>query len=449
MATGFALWRTTMKDALLQISARQLRNRMAAGAVSAVDVTRACLTRIREREDIVQAWAWLDEKAALDAARARDAQRDAGEPLGPLFGVPVGVKDVIDTGGIPTENGCRSDAGRIPEQDASLVRKLRQAGAIVLGKTVTTELAFLHPSRTRNPHNPEHTPGGSSSGSAAAVADGMVPLAIGTQTGGSVNRPAAFCGVVGLKPTFDTISRSGVLAQSHSLDTVGVFARDPDSAALLLSALAARPSQPLKSFAADPVAPLGPDAVSFGFIKLPGWERADIEMRERVKQFCAMLGSRMVSIACPEEFHMAAHQRALVNAAEMAHHFGRYANDTHAADLGEETSDAIRQGREISAPDYLAALDYQSRLSGMVNAIFQQCDIIVCPPCLGAAPAGLASTGDSIFNGIWTMAGTPSINLPYGTAKNGLPLGVQLVARRGSDVRLLKAAHWIWLNYLH
>ena len=208
--------------------ARELRHKMAEGKLTVVAVTEACLAAIRAREPIIQAWEWLDEKGALDAAAALDAKRDQGAPLGPSFGLPIGVKDVIDTQGSPTENGCSFDAGRMPDADAEVVRKLKEADAFVLGKTVTTELAFLRPSRTCNLHNPGHTPGGSSAGSAAALADGMVPLAIGTQTGGSINRPAAFCGVVGFKPSFSAISRTKSFAN-------GAVLRSHKSAKMLIS----------------------------------------------------------------------------------------------------------------------------------------------------------------------------------------------------------------------
>ncbi|MBL8708208.1 MAG: amidase, partial [Rhodospirillaceae bacterium] len=222
---------------ILGLGAVELRDRLARGAVRAVEIAEASLAQIAATEPRVQAWAWLDGAHVLDQARSLDAHRSAGRPIGPLHGVPVALKDIIDTAGMPTANGTALDAGRVPTADAFVVERLKAAGAIIMGKTVTTELAFMHPGKTRNPHNPDHTPGGSSSGSAAAVAAGMVPLAIGTQTGGSVIRPASYCGVTGFKPSFGAIPRTGILTQSPSLDTVGVFARSPEDAALLAESL--------------------------------------------------------------------------------------------------------------------------------------------------------------------------------------------------------------------
>ncbi|HXK57085.1 MAG TPA: amidase, partial [Gammaproteobacteria bacterium] len=227
---------------LTALAAREL---LASGALSAVDLTRACLQRIAAREPVVQAWNCIDEDLALTRAGTLDRYRQTGGALGPLHGLPVGIKDIMDTGDLPTENGTRMDAGRRPADDAWLVARLRAAGAVIPGKTVTTECAYLAPAKTHNPHNPEHTPGGSSSGSAAAVACGMVPFAVGTQTGGSVIRPASYCGVVGFKPTFGLIPRTGVLRTSRHLDTVGTFARTIEDAALLADALAGQdPADP-------------------------------------------------------------------------------------------------------------------------------------------------------------------------------------------------------------
>lgn len=221
----------------LSLDAVTLRDRIASGDLSALEVTEACLARIAARDDVVRAWVWIDADHARAQARRLDGLRASGAPLGRLHGLPVGLKDVIDTAGLPTENGCPFDAGRVPEKDATIVTRLKAEGAVIMGKTVTTELAYMQPRQTTNPHNPAHTPGGSSSGSAAAVANGHVPLAVGTQTGGSVIRPASFCGVTGFKPSFGALPRTGVLMQSHTLDTLGVFAKDIEGAALLAEAL--------------------------------------------------------------------------------------------------------------------------------------------------------------------------------------------------------------------
>ena len=267
---------------LLALGAVALRERLASGALDALALVEACIARIEAREPDVGAWACFDPEFARHQARAMDGLRRSGRPIGALHGLPIALKDIIDTARMPTENGCKLDAGRVPSKDAWIVQRLKSAGAIILGKTVTTELAFMHPGKTRNPHNLGHTPGGSSSGSAAAVADGMVPLAIGTQTGGSVIRPASFCGVTGFKPTFGAIPRSGILMQSHSLDTVGVFAVDPMGAAMLADVLfGSDPADPASAPAPFPglqrtAAEAPPLPPVFAFLRPPGWHEGPV-----------------------------------------------------------------------------------------------------------------------------------------------------------------------------
>ena len=460
MYSGFALgWRKlsypdthsightfmTPDPQLPTLDAVDLRDRLATGALSAVELARACIARIEAREAEIEAWVWFDAEAVLQQAERLDSLRASGDPLGPLHGLPVGVKDVIDTAGIPTRNGCPIDAGRVPQADADVVVRLKAAGAIMFGKTVTTELAFLHPNKTRNPHNPRHTPGGSSSGSAAAVADGMIPLAIGTQTGGSVVRPASFCGITGFKPSLHAISRHGVLMQSHSLDTVGVFARDPGGAALLATALfegrptpAASSAERLHTALADRDRP-----PVLALMELPGWDRADRALREAFAAFRAQLGGCVIDADLPGVFGESAAHRAVINTAEMGHYYRRYL-EAGADKLGPPTRAAIEEGLQMPAHTYLAALAHQDALGAALEPVFARCDAILCPAALGPAPEGLGSTGDSIFNGLWTMAGTPAITLPLLTAPNGLPMGVQLVGPVGGDLQLLRTARWLW-----
>ncbi|WP_414898477.1 amidase [Rhodovulum sp. YEN HP10] len=440
-----------MKDleTALDLGAVELRDRLARGALSALDLVEACLARIAAHEPVIRAWTWIDPDHAREQARRLDAHRASGRALGPLHGLPVGLKDVIDTARIPTGNGCALDAGRVPARDAFVVERLRAAGALILGKTVTTELAFLHPGRTRNPHNPAHTPGGSSSGSAAAVADAMVPLAIGTQTGGSVIRPAAFCGVTGFKPTFGAIPRRGVLMQSPHLDTVGVFAADPMGAALLAEALfgfdEADPATSLAPPARllDTARSAPPQAPVFAFVRPPGWERADPDTHAAFAELTAALGDQVLALDLPQAFETAAEQRARINMAEMAHHYSRYDRDGRDL-LGAETRDAIDRGARMPARDYLAALDWPKLLNAGLDEIFARCDAILCPAAPGPAPEGIGTTGDPIFNGLWTLCGTPAVTVPILTAGNGLPMGVQLVGPRGDDARLLRSAQWLY-----
>lgn len=440
--------RARAAEAATSLGAADLRDRLASGALRATDVVEAYLDRIAAREPEVQAWAWLDGDHALEQARALDRHRESGRAIGPLHGLPVGLKDIIDTAGIPTGNGCALDAGRVPARDAFVVERLKAAGAIVMGKTVTTELAFLHPGKTRNPHNPAHTPGGSSSGSAAAVAAGMVPLAVGTQTGGSVIRPAAFCGVTGFKPSFGAIPRRGILMQSPSLDTVGVFASDPKSAALIAETLFGRddadPATRLRPHPRlfDTAAAKVPVKPTFAFVRPPGWDEADAETKAAFEELVTALGEQVFEVELPRAFEAAAAERQRINFAEMARHYHRYGRD--GADLlGPETLAALQEGNAIPARDYLAALDWKPVLNAALSEILERCDAILCPAAPGPAPEGLGSTGNAIFNGLWTFCGTPAVTVPILTAGNGLPMGVQLVGRIDDDARLLRTAQWL------
>ncbi|SIO06975.1 amidase [Vannielia litorea] len=434
---------------LMALGAVALRDRLASGALDAVTLVEACIARIEAREAEVGAWAFFDAGFARHQAKAMDEMRRAGRPIGPLHGLPVGLKDVIDTARMPTENGCALDAGRVPMKDAAIVEKLKSAGAILMGKTVSTELAFMHPGRTRNPHNLARTPGGSSSGSAAAVADGMVPLAVGTQTAGSVIRPASFCGVTGFKPSFGTISRRGVLRQSQTLDTLGVFAIDPAGAALLAEVLfghdpadsATRPAPfPALARSAASEPPLPP---VFAVVRPPGWDGAHDDLKDAFLALEEELGEQAFAVTLPALFEEAAAQRRRINFAEMSRNYYRYERDG-ADRLGAPTLEAIREGATTPARDYLAALDWPGLLNAALEEILSRCDAILCPAAPGPAPEGLDSTGDAIFNGLWTLCGTPAITLPLLTASNGLPMGVQLVAARGDDARLMRTARWLY-----
>lgn len=434
-------------DAILALGALALRDRMASGALSAEDLVEACLARISALEPEVQAWVWLDGQHALEQARRLDHWRKSGKPVGPLHGLPVGLKDVIDTKGIPTQNGTPIDEGRVPEADAWIVARLRAAGAIILGKTVSTECAFLHPGKTRNPHNPAHTPGGSSQGSAAAVAAGMVPLAIGTQTGGSVIRPAAYCGVVGLKPSFGLIPRTGVLMQSPFLDTLGVFARSVEDAAVLAEVLAGHDpadsaTEPVPMPRLLKVAQSNPPVKpTFALVRPPGWDEADPQMRDAIEELAALLGDQCFEAPMPG-FDEVAAIRQRINFAEMAKCY--YGLERRGRDrMSDVLKAAIDEGKAVLARDYISALDWRVLMTSALNPVFDRCDAILCPSATGPAPEGLDSTGSAIFNGLWTLAGVPAITLPVFTAENGLPMGVQLVARRGDDARLLRTARWL------
>lgn len=435
-------------NSVLRLDAVELRDRLAAGGLRATELAEACLERVRVREPEVGAWVWLDQDYIRQQAQALDDHRARGRPIGPLHGLPVGLKDIIDTAGIPTENGTAIDAGRTPAVDAFVVRRLRQAGALIMGKTITTELAFRSSGKTRNPHNPGHTPGGSSSGSAAAVAAGMVPLAVGTQTVGSVIRPASFCGVVGYKPSFGMIARTGVLAQAPSLDTVGVFAGSVSGAALLADCLSGHdPGDPASLLAPPPrlldtAATAPPLRPSFAFVPQAGWDSVDPDTRDGFAELRQALGDSCDAVELPGPFSEAQGLVEVIQLAELAKSYSRYAQ-RGTERLSPALRDAIDEGRRISAHDYLAARDWPSVLNAALEAVFDRYDAIVTPAAQGSAPEGLASTGSPVFNGLWTFCGTPAVTVPLLQAGNGLPIGVQVVGRRGDDGRLLRTARWL------
>ena len=433
---------------LNRLSATDAARGIRDGAFSAEELVQACLNRVREADGQVQAWTYLDEDYALKQARARDADRSEGRPLGPLHGVPIGIKDIFDTCDMPTEDGTVLHAGRTPAHDAAAVARLRAAGAVIIGKTVTTECAYYSPGKTRNPHNAEHTPGGSSSGSAAAVAAGMVPLAVGSQTNGSVIRPAAFCGVYGFKPTHGLIPRTGVLKLSRTLDHVGVFARTLDDVALIAESLMGwdegdpdtqpRAVIPFRDIAArePPLEPL------FAFVKPPVWNRATDETKEAFAELGEQLSDRVVELELPPLTAEALEWHRTIMEAEMAANLDRE-YEQGADRLSEPLQALLSRGRAIPVLDYLRAIARIPLLNAGFDEIFERCSALITPSAPGTAPKGLASTGDPAFCTLWTLCGMPALNLPLMRGAGGLPLGVQLVGRRGDDARLLRTAQWL------
>jgi Asp-tRNA(Asn)/Glu-tRNA(Gln) amidotransferase A subunit family amidase len=419
------------------------------GLITSRQLVEACLAQIEKREPDVQAWAYLDPEHALAQASAADELRLSGQAIGPLHGVPVGIKDIIDTGDMPTENGSALHAGRTPARDATVVAMLRGAGAVIMGKTVTTEFATRTPGKTRNPHNAAHTPGGSSSGSAAAVAAGMVPLALGSQTTGSTIRPAAYCGVYGLKPTHGLIPRPGMFQLSRTFDHVGLFARAIDDLALLLEQLAGyderdpdsrpRARTPYREIAAaePPLPPM------LAFVKGPRWDDVEPETKEAFGELIERLGDRVegVDLATVGDDVLAWHDA--VSGPEIAVNLRR--EWEHGRDgLSAALRARIERGLAVRGVDYLAALARIPQLNTTFTELFEQrYDAIVTPAAFGTAPAGLASTGDPACCALWTFCGMPALNVPLMQGGNGLPLGVQLVGPRGGDGRLLRTARWL------
>jgi Asp-tRNA(Asn)/Glu-tRNA(Gln) amidotransferase A subunit family amidase len=418
------------------------------GRLTSTELVHDCLQRIEEIDAKVEAWAFLDRNHALRQAEAADEHRRHGRELGSLHGVPVGIKDIFDTRDMPTEFGSPLWAGRTPRRDAASVARLRAAGAVILGKTVTTEYAYYAPGKTKNPHDAERTPGGSSSGSAAAVAAAMVPGAIGSQTNGSVIRPAAFCGVVGFKPSHGLIPRSGALLLSRVLDHVGVFARSVHDAALLAEVLvgfdAEDPdSQPVArpSFAAVAASepPLPP---RFAFVRTPAWPHAEPVTAPAFSELVDVLGEAASEVELGPSFEATIGMHRIVMEVDMAHNLHRdYA--TGAGQLSLQLRELIERGRSYPAIEYVGAVAARETLNAKLDAIFDEYDAILTPAAPGPAPRGLDSTGNPVFCTTWTYLGTPTVTLPLLQSEDGLPIGVQLVARRGNDARLLRTASWL------
>ena len=431
----------------IPMTATEAVARLARGDVFSEDLTRACLERIAERDPQIRAWAFLDPERALEQARAADEARRGGKGVGALNGLPVGVKDIIDTADMPTESGCAALKGRQPRKDAACVTALRRAGAVILGKTVTTELAAYTPAATCNPHNPEHTPGGSSSGSAAAIAAGMVPAALGTQTAGSVIRPAAFCGVYGFKPTYGLIPRTGVLTQAHSLDTVGVMGGSVEDLALLADALQAHDASDPASLTSSrprllatatedwPLAPL------FTFVKTHAWKDADPATHEAFGELVEELGGQVQEVSLAHTIERGIAAAMTVQRVELAFHFGPLLD--RAPDLiSKPLAGLIEEGRATRGVDYVTALNAREEFYANVEDILIHHGTIITPAAHGTAPKGLETTGNPLFCRFWTYLGVPAVSLPL-LEVDGMPMGVQLIGARRDDGRLLRTARWL------
>lgn len=431
-----------------QPTARGLRGQLSGSTVPLPEIAAGWLRRARAVDRDLRAFHNLDERLVVAQAARLQALRLRAESLPPLWGVPVAVKDVIDTADFPTGLGSPIHEGRQADADATVVRRLRDAGALVFGKTVSTEFATFTPGPTRNPHDLAHTPGGSSSGSAAAVAAGLVPLAIGTQTNGSVLRPASFCGVYGYKPSMGLIPRTGVFEQSPSLDQLGFMARSVEDlawAAELGSGddghdAASRglpPRQLLAVCLAEPAA-----RPRLCFAKTPWWDQVEPEARLAYEAFVDLMEGVLASIVLPAIAEPAVSWHATVNEVELA-----YALRREYQHQAQGLSPALHQriGRAMATPamDYLAAKARQPEVARACAEHFADFDALVCPAALGGAPRGLGSTGNPLMQTVWTFAGLPSLSLPLLTLSGGLPLGVQLVGRLHDDARLLRTARWL------
>jgi len=405
-----------------RLGAKDAAARIERGELSARALVESCLARVATREPEVQAWSFVNQEAVF-------SQILQAEKAAPLHGIPVGVKDIFDTCDMPTEYGSRIYAGHRPRADSAPVALTRAAGGVILGKTVTCEFATFVPSRTRNPHNAAHTPGGSSSGSAAAVADFMVPLAFGTQTAGSVIRPGSYCGVVACKPTYNLLPRAGVHPNADSLDTVGIYARSVEDVAFFLEALTRRD---------DLHGPI--DRPRIGACRTWEWELVEPSMAAAFETAARKLDA--AELRLPESWrHLREAQTTVIRyegARSLADEYRRFADR-----LDPALRQRCEEGYATDARKYQEALLYAARCRAAVSEVFDACDVLIAPAATGEAPRGLGSTGNTAMNVVWTLLHVPCVTVPVGTGPNGLPLGLQVIGRIGDDARTLACARWI------
>lgn len=420
---------------LHQLTASEIVQAVTAGKATAEAVARACLDHIAAREPQVEAWQFLDPDLVLKQARALDASGKTG----PLQGVPVGMKDIIDTADMPTEYGTPIHKGHRPRIDAAVVALTRRAGGVIMGKTVTTEFANRHPGKTHHPMDYARTPGGSSSGSAAAVGDSMVPLAIGTQTTGSTIRPAAYCGCVGYRPTWGDIRCHGVMEASGSVDTVGLIARSVEDIALYRDVLIGIPPQPLATQATQ-------QRIRIGFCRTPFWNQCDPATRQSLEDCAATLakaGANVTDVALPDAFNQIEDAHRWVTSFEFArnraweinHHYGMISETLR--------NNRLKDGLACSFEKYRESRAFLARLRRMMHDVFRDFDVLLVPAASGEAPVGLNATGNASHCLIGTSCHLPCMTLPLFKGPNGLPVGAQVMAARNNDRLLFEAARWI------
>lgn len=435
-----------------ELTAATISKMVRDGQHTAETLAQQFLTYAKPLEEKLHAFAYLNDEAVLTQARILDQGRARGGELGSLAGVPIGLKDVVDTFDMPSEFGSASLAGRQPNWDAKVAKLLRAQGAVIFGKTAMPAFCLGQPAATRNPHHLEHSPGGSSSGSAAAVAAGMLPVAIGTQTAGSVIRPASYCGVIGFKPTRGLISRDGLQPLCETIDQVGVFGRTIEDVALVAQTLIATdendpstkgvlPRNLVNVALSDP-----PFKPKFVFVKTPFWDQMDPETSEAFEALAECFGDEMQTVQLPSVANQAIENLRFIMDAEFA-----TAMDDHMIHSGDQvdarTQDTVARGRKVNACDYLKAKRAIEPVSAGFNEFFEHFDAILTPASLGPAPKSLDSTGDPIMNMLWSYTGMPAISLPLLESESGLPIGIQLVGARHDDARLLRTANWLMTHF--
>jgi len=435
----------------ISLSAIELVGKLRTGDISSVDLCKTYIKRIDKYEKDVKAWAFFDKKVLLEKAEEADDCRKSGKPIGLLHGLPVAVKDIVGTLDMPTECGTVFRKKMSSSQDAEVVNLLKTAGAIVMGKTETAELAYIHPAKTRNPHDYTRTPGGSSSGSAAAIAAHMTHLSIGSQTGGSIIRPASYCGVVGYKPSYGLISRSGVLKTSEKLDTIGVFGKTVEDVALLAKTLIKKDLYDPATihFAADDmleVCKKGPIfEPKFIFYKTDKWKNIDKESQKAFEFLIKNFKKNIEVFDTPSYFKDISRYHQIIHETDLANNFQVYYKKDKNK-LSKEMRDAIGRGMKYSAKEYTDAIDFMKQSYESYKEVFEDYHGVITPSSNGVADKGLTSTGSADFQKIWTYLGLPTISLPLLTGENNLPLGVQLVGNKLDDLRFLGTANWLEKN---
>ena len=433
---------------IINFKTTELVEKIKNGEVSSKALCEVYINRIEKFEKKVCAWAFFDKKKLLEKAEEADTYRSSGKPLGPLHGIPVALKDIIGTYDMPTECGTKLRKGKSLSQDSEVANLIKNSGAILMGKTVTTELAYFDPGKTKNPHDYTRTPGGSSSGSAAAVASFMAPLSVGTQTNGSVIRPASYCGVVGYKPSFGLISRTGILKQSSFLDQVGVFSRTVEDAAYFSKVLIKKDLYDYDTvhYSADNMMDELNKELEFEpkfiFYKTESWKKISKKNQEIFNYFIKSFKKNIEVFDEPSYFKDISKYHKIIHETDMARSFSDYYRLSKKS-LGKNLVKAIERGNKYSAYEYGEAIDFRSRAYESYKEVFDDYYGIITPSALGVADKGLASTGSPELSTIWTYMGLPTLNLPVLTGENNLPLGLQIIGNKFDDLRFLKYAKWL------
>ncbi len=433
---------------IFSLKVEEIASKIKDAQLTSVEVCEKYIERINKFEKDVKAWAHFDKKLLLEKAAEADEYRRSGKPTGPLHGIPVAVKDIVGTVDMPTECGTVIRKGKSYSQNAEIIDLLLAAGAIVMGKTATAELAYLGPTKTTNPHDHSRTPGGSSSGSAATVASYMAPLSIGSQTGGSVIRPASYCGVVGYKPTYGLISRNGVLKTSEKLDHIGVFGRTVEDVALLAKVLIKKDKfdNATVYYSADSMleeTKKGPlFEPKFIFYKTDHWKNVEKKSREAFEYFIKSFKNNIEVFDTPSYFKDIHKYHQIIHETDLANNFGLYYKK-YKKKLSKPMQDAIIKGNKHSAKEYAEAIDFMKRSYESYEEVFEDYHGILSPSSPGVAPKGLKSTGSAEFNKVWSYLGTPCISLPLLQGESKMPLGVQLIGAKFDDHRFLGVANWL------